>query len=199
MKFVLASNNQKKLKEMRAILSELGYEVLSQSEAGLHFEVEETGVTFAENAMLKANAAVKALGMPAIADDSGLEVEALFGAPGVYSARYGGEGLTDEDRLALLLKNMKQTEHRKAKFVSSIACIFPNGDIILSKGECYGEILREPKGEGGFGYDPVFYMPECGMTMAELSAEEKNKVSHRGIALRQFKTKLEKYVNEGNK
>ena len=199
MKFVLASNNQKKLKEMREILSALGYEVLSQQEAGLSLEVEETGVTFAENAMLKANAAAKALGMPAIADDSGLEVEALFGAPGVYSARYGGEGLTDADRVQLLLKNMKQMEHRKAKFVSSIACIFPNGDILLSKGECYGEILREPRGEGGFGYDPVFYMPECGMTMAELSPEEKNRVSHRGIALRAFKQKLENYLNEGNK
>ncbi len=199
MKFVLASNNAKKLKELRAIMSELGYEVLSQSEAGLNLEVEETGVTFAENALLKARGAVKALDMPAVADDSGLDVQILFGAPGVYSARYGGEGLSDSDRIQFLLKNMENAENRKAKFVSCIACLFPNGDVILAKGECHGEILREPRGNGGFGYDPVFYLPELGKTMAELTPEEKNEISHRGMALRNFKLKLENYLNEGNK
>lgn len=190
MRFVLASNNKKKLKELREILGAMGYEVLSQSEAGLNLEVEETGTTFAENAMLKASAACKALNMPAIADDSGLMVDALDGAPGVYSARYGGEGLDDVGRYELLLKNLENTEQRNAKFVSSIACVFPNGDVITAEGECHGEITREPIGDDGFGYDPIFYMAQFDKTMAQMTAEEKNAVSHRGKALEIFAQKL---------
>lgn len=197
MKLILASNNRKKLAELLSILSDMGYDVVSQSEAGLSLEVEETGSTFAENAYLKAEAACKASGHPAIADDSGLAVDALGGAPGVYSARYGGVGLDDEGRYMLLLKNMEGKEHRTAKFVSSIACVFPNGDVLRAEGQCSGEILKAPVGTGGFGYDPVFYLPEFGRTMAELSPEEKNKISHRGRTLEKFRGVLEEYSLKG--
>lgn len=196
MKLIMASNNKKKIAEMRTILSQFGVEVLSQAEAGLHFEVEETGATFGENALLKAQAACEASGLPAVADDSGLVVAALGGAPGVYSARYGGVGLDDVQRYELLLKNLSAEEHREAKFVSSIACVFPNGDILTAEGECRGEITRAPRGTGGFGYDPVFWLPQCGATMAEISAAEKNAVSHRGNALRAFEAKLRAYLAE---
>lgn len=194
MKLILASNNKKKLKELREILSGFGIEVLSQSEAGIDLEVEETGSTFAENAFLKADGACKVSGEACIADDSGLVVEALGGAPGVYSARYGGEGLDDTQRYELLLKNLENEEHRDAKFVSSIACVFPDGSVISAEGECRGVITREPRGEGGFGYDPVFYMESLGKTMAEVTPEEKNAVSHRGNALRKFREELSKFM-----
>lgn len=194
MRFILASNNKKKLLELGEILSNTGAKVISQSEAGLDLEVEETGTTFEDNALLKAEAACKALGEPAIADDSGLVVEALNGEPGVYSARYGGDSCTsDEERTSLLLSNMTDKNDRRAKFVSCIACVFPNGEIITARGECHGVITHEPRGEGGFGYDPVFEFPETGKTMAELSHEEKNAVSHRGQALKNFEMKLREY------
>lgn len=194
MRFILASNNSGKLKEMRALLAGVGAEVVSQSEAGLALEAEETGVTFEENALIKARAACEALGEAAIADDSGLVVDALGGAPGVYSARYGGEDCqSDADRVALLLRNLTGEERRAARFVSCIACVFPNGDLLTARGECEGEIGFEPRGTGGFGYDPVFVFPETGKTMAELMPEEKNAVSHRGAALRQFEQKLREY------
>jgi XTP/dITP diphosphohydrolase len=196
MKFVLASNNRKKLEELRTILSELGYQVLSQSEAGLDLQVEETGTTFEENALLKAKGACNALNMPAIADDSGLVVDALGGQPGVYSARYGGEELDDVGRYELLLKNMENIEQRQAKFVSCIACVFPDGNVITAHGECCGQITHFPAGEDGFGYDPVFYMPKFGKTMAQMTAEEKNSVSHRGAALKIFTQKLKEYYNK---
>lgn len=192
MRYILASNNKGKLKEMKAILANLGAEVVSQSEAGLELEAEETGTTFEENALIKAKAACEALSEPAIADDSGLAVDALDGAPGVYSARYGG-CTTDEDRVSLLLKNLNGCENRKAKFVSCIACVFPNGDVITARGECEGEISAQPRGDGGFGYDPVFEIPERGKTMAQLLPEEKNALSHRGKALRIFEMKLREY------
>lgn len=193
MRFILASNNEKKLRELKAILDGMGAEVLSQSEAGLTLEAEETGSTFEENAFIKAQAACRALGEPAIADDSGLVVEALGGAPGVYSARYGGDACkTDSERTAFLLKNMEGRNDRRAKFVSCIACVFPNGDRLCAMGECHGEIAASPRGEGGFGYDPVFLLPS-GKTMAELAPEEKNKLSHRGRALKIFETKLREY------
>lgn len=194
MRFILASNNKKKLSELGGILSSTGAKVISQSEAGLDLEVEETGTTFEENALLKAEAACKALGEPAIADDSGLVVEALNGEPGVYSARYGGDSCTsDEERTSLLLSNMKGKNDRRAKFVSCIACVFPNGEIITARGECHGVITHVPRGEGGFGYDPVFEFPDRGKTMAELSHEDKNAVSHRGQALKNFEMKLRDY------
>ncbi len=196
MKFVLASNNGGKLREMKEILGDLGIEVLSQREAGLCIEAEENGSTFSENAMIKAAAACDALGLPAIADDSGLCVDALGGEPGIYSARYGGDGVDDKGRYRLLLKNMEGKSDRGARFVCAIACVMPGGDVIDAWGQCEGEILCAPRGDGGFGYDPVFYVPEYGRSMAELTMEEKNAVSHRGRALREFKTKLEKYLGD---
>ena len=192
MRFVLASNNARKLEELRQILSQMGHEVLSQREAGLNLTVEETGTTFEENARLKVRGASDALGLPVIADDSGLMVDALDGAPGVYSARYGGEGLDDRGRNALLLKNMEGKENRSARFVCCICCRFPDGREITARGECPGQILEGPRGKDGFGYDPVFYMPEYGKTMAEMTPEEKNAVSHRGRALERLAAELRK-------
>ena len=194
MKLVLASKNKKKLVEMNAILSQLGIEVCSEAEAGVDIDVEETGTTFEENSLLKAKAVMEASGMPAIADDSGLCVTCLNDAPGVYSARYGGEGLDDAGRYQLLLQNMRGQLDRSAKFVSVITCCFPNGDVITARGECPGTIAFAPMGEGGFGYDPVFFVPGLKKTFSQLSAEEKNAISHRGKALEIFKGKLEEYL-----
>lgn len=195
MKLVLASKNQKKLVEMNDILSHLGVEVCSEAEAGVDVDVEEAGTTFEENSLLKAKAVMEASGLPAIADDSGLCVDCLNGAPGVYSARYGGEGLSDEERYRMLLENMRGQMTRTAKFVSVITCCFPNGDVLSARGECAGTIAYAPMGEGGFGYDPVFFVPEMKKTFAQLTAEEKNAISHRGKALEAFKVKLEDYLN----
>lgn len=196
MKLVLASKNKKKLVEMNEILSHLGIEVCSEAEAGVDVEVEETGTTFEENSLLKAQAVMEASGLPAIADDSGLCVDALNGAPGVYSARYGGEGLDDVQRYQLLLENMKGQMPRTAKFVSVITCCFPNGDVLTARGECPGTIAFAPQGEGGFGYDPVFFVPPLKRTFAQLTAEEKNAISHRGKALEAFQVKLKEYLEE---
>lgn len=196
MKFVLASQNQHKLAEMNLILSAHGVEVVLQSELGLHVEVEETGSTFAENAMLKARAVMEASGLPAIADDSGVCVDALQGAPGVYSARYGGPDLDDVGRYRLLLNVMQGQTNRSAHFTSAIACIFPNGDTIEAEGECPGTIAFAPMGDGGFGYDPVFFLPQLKKTYAQLTPEEKAAVSHRGKALAVFEEKLKAYLNK---
>ena len=196
MTFLLASNNKEKLAELRAILSALGFDVIPQGEAGLDLEVEETGGTFYDNAFLKAESAMRATGLAAIADDSGLMVDFLGGAPGVYSKRYGGAGLDDGDRNALLLKNMAEAEQRGAQFVSSIVCVFPNGDTVTAEGTCRGEILTAPRGTGGFGYDPIFHVSSVGRSMAELTPEEKNSVSHRGSALRLFAPRLRDYMRK---
>ena len=195
MKLVLASKNQKKLTEMEEILSHLGVEVCLQSEVGVDVDVEETGTTFEENSLLKAKAVMEASGLPAIADDSGLCVDALGGAPGVYSARYGGPGLDDVGRYRLLLENMKG-QPRAARFVSVITCCFPNGDVISARGECPGTIAFAPMGEGGFGYDPVFFYPPLAKTFGQLAAEEKSAISHRGKALQSFAEKLETYLKK---
>lgn len=195
MKLVLASKNQKKLVEMRDILSHMGVEVCLQSDVGVDVDVEETGTTFEENSLLKARAVMEASGLPAIADDSGLCVDALGGAPGVYSARYGGPGLDDVGRYRLLLENMKG-QPRGAKFVSVITCCFPNGNVLTARGECPGTIAFAPMGEGGFGYDPVFFLPGLKKTFAQLTAEEKNAISHRGKALEQFQKELERYLKK---
>ena len=195
-KFVLATHNPGKLKEMGAILARFGVEVVSPKDLGLTVDVEETGTTFAENAMLKAKAICAAAQLPAIADDSGLCVDALNGGPGVYSARYGGEGLDDRGRYLLLLNNMRGQTTRAAHFACAIACAFPNGDTLTAEGRCDGTIAFAPMGEGGFGYDPVFFVPEKAKTFGQLTAEEKSAISHRGRALESFVGKLETYLKK---
>ena len=186
MKIILASNNKHKLEEIRKITAPLGYEVISQSEAGCNFDVEETGTTFEENAVLKANAVYEKMKMPVISDDSGLEVDYLNGAPGVYSHRYAGENATDADRCSKLLSELSgvEKEKRTARFVCVICFIDENGTETVIRGTCEGYIGTEPRGENGFGYDPVFMYGD--RSFAEISAEEKNSVSHRADALRKF-------------
>ena len=196
MKLVLASKNAHKLVEMRDILSQLGVEVVLESDVGVDVDVEETGTTFEENAFLKAHAVMEASGLPAIADDSGLCVDALGGAPGVYSARYGGPELDDAGRYRLLLENLRGQLDRRGKFVSAICCCFPNGDRVEARGECPGTLAYAPRGEDGFGYDPIFFVPEQKKTFAQLTAEEKNAISHRGKALAAFAEKLREYQNQ---
>ena len=195
MKMVLASKNPKKMKEKNEILSGMGVEVCLQSDVGIDIDVEETGTTFEENSLLKARAVMEASGLPAIADDSGLCVDALNGAPGVYSARYGGEGLDDTGRYKLLLANMPRGAARTAKFVSVITCCFPGGEVLTARGECPGTIAFAPMGEGGFGYDPVFFVPELKKTFSQMTADEKNAISHRGTALKLFREQLERYLS----
>ena len=195
-KFVLATANKGKIREMREILQTLGIDAVSQYEVGLNLEVEETGTTFMENAMLKAAAVCKASGLPAIADDSGLIVDALGGEPGVYSSSYGGETLNDAQRCEHLLNNMKNMELRAAKFVCTIVCLFPDDDVLTAEGECRGEILYESRGTGGFGYDPVFLVNGTGKSMAELTDDEKNAISHRGAALREFSQNLRRRLRD---
>ena len=187
MKLVLASKNQHKLVEMQTILGQLGLEVVLQSELGIDVDVEETGTTFAENALLKAKAVMEASRMAAIADDSGLVVDALNGAPGVYSARYGNKN-SDAERTAFLLENMVNIpeQQRTGRFVSAIACALPDGRVVTAEGVCEGTILFETRGDNGFGYDPVFYVPQIGKTFAEADGAEKNAISHRGKALEAF-------------
>lgn len=189
MKLVLASNNAHKLEELRAILQTLGMDVISQKEAGVFIEPVEDGTTFEENSLIKAKTIMDACGLPTIADDSGLMVDALHGEPGIHSARFGGERCkSDMDRLMYLLSRMENVpeEGRNAKFVSVITMLTPDGKKIVARGECPGKILREPAGENGFGYDPVFYVPEAGCTFAQLTNEQKNAISHRARALAAF-------------
>ena len=193
MKVVLASKNKHKLVEISKITEKFGFDLVLQSELGVDIDVEETGTTFEENSFLKAEAVMKATGLPALADDSGIAVDALNGEPGIYSARYGfDDTLDDWGRLLLLLKN---TEHvpdgqRQAQFVCVITMVTPEGETIQARGEIHGELLREPRGENGFGYDPIFYYPPFDMSTAEMSPEDKNQVSHRGNALKVFYEKL---------
>ncbi len=197
MEFIIATNNKKKLREMGAILEKLGVRALSLAEAGIESDAEETGTTFEENSRIKALAAMKVANLPAIADDSGLEVDALGGEPGVYSARYGGDKCHDDiERYEYLLENMKNIPDgkRRARFVSVITCVFPDGREISARGEIEGEILRAPHGEGGFGYDPVFFVPEEGMTTAEMTQERKNEISHRAKSLRIMAEKLKEIL-----
>lgn len=195
-KFVLASHNPGKLKEMSAILEDLGVEVVLPSQVGVDAEVEETGETFEANALLKAKAVCQAAGLPAIADDSGLCVDALSGAPGVYTARYGGEGLTDAQRYTLLLNALRGQTNRAAHFVSVVACAFPNGDTLTAEGRCDGTIAFAPMGTEGFGYDPVFFVPELRKTFAQMDGAEKASISHRGKALQAFCKELATYLGK---
>lgn len=193
MRVVLASKNAHKLEEISKITEKFGIELILQSELGVDLDVEENGTTFEENSLIKAKAVMEATGLPALADDSGLSVDALHGEPGIYSARYGfDESLDDRGRLNLLLKNMAHIPNgsRQAKFVCVITLITPEGEIIQARGEAHGEICHESVGSGGFGYDPIFYYPPLGKTFAELTAEEKNQVSHRAEALKLFNKKM---------
>ena len=186
MKLVAATSNPHKLREIAQILSD--FEVISEREAGFQGEVEETGETFLENAILKARAVCKATGLPALGDDSGLSVDALGGAPGVYSARYSGGG--DAENRALLLKNLKGVEARGAHFCCAVALAFPDGRLFTAEGRTYGTILNEARGNGGFGYDPLFLADDLGVSFAEASEAQKNAVSHRGRALKRLAGQL---------
>ncbi len=197
MKFIIASNNLKKLKELERILKPIGINAVTAKQEGIILdEVEETGSTFAENAFLKAEAAFKKTGLPSVADDSGLSVDALNGRPGVYTARYAGKNATDEERYLKLLDELKDVpeDKRTAHFTSAICCILPDGTKIEAEGVCDGKIAFKPCGNGGFGYDPVFMYGN--KSYAQLSDEEKDLISHRGKALRQLKAKLQKYFNK---
>lgn len=195
MKFIIATNNKKKLCELERILTPLGIEAVSAKQYGVILDdVEETGETFAENAYLKAFAAYKKTGLPAVADDSGLCVDALNGRPGVYSARYSGENATDEKNNSKLLSELANVPDnmRTASFVCSICCILPDGSKITAEGKCDGSIGFEPVGDGGFGYDPLFMVGD--KSYAQLSAEQKDLISHRGQALRKLKNEIEKII-----
>ena len=189
--YVIATNNAHKLHEIRDILENDRRKFVSMKEAHIATDPEETGTTFEENALIKARAACKASGMPALADDSGLEVDALNGEPGIRSARYC-QG-SDQDRVDFLLKKMENVpdESRGAQFVSAIACVYPDGTEFAIRGICRGVILRENHGEGGFGYDPVFYVPEERETFSSMAQERKNQISHRANALALTKAELE--------
>ena len=193
MKVVLASKNPHKLVEISKITEKFGIELMLQSELGIDIDVEENGTTFEENSYIKAEAVMKASGLPALADDSGIAVDALNGEPGIYSARYGfDDSLDDYGRMMLLLKN---TEHvpdgqRQAKFVCVITMVTPQGQTVQARGEVHGQLTREPRGENGFGYDPIFFYPPAGCTTAELPPEEKNAISHRANALKLFYEKM---------
>jgi len=186
MTFVLATDNQGKIKEMKEILTKSGVDVLTRKDLGIVVDVEETGTTFEENALIKAKAICELSGMPAIADDSGLCIDALGGAPGLYSSSFGGNDLDDEERCGFLLKKLYNVKQRSAKFVSTIVCVFPDGRMIKALGECCGDIATERKGSNGFGYDPVFIATGSDRTLAQIPPEEKNAISHRGKALKEF-------------
>ena len=193
MKMVLASKNPHKLVEIQKIVERFDIQLVLESELGVDIDVEETGTTFEENSLLKAKAVMEATGFPALADDSGIAVDALNGAPGVYSARYGfDDSLDDWGRLQLLLKNTENVPdgQRQAQFVCVITLMTPDGQVIQARGEVHGELLRTPAGTGGFGYDPIFYYPPLGKTLAEVAPEEKNQVSHRARALKVLYEKM---------
>ena len=187
---VIATKNQGKLKEFQSMLQGVAMVIRSLPEDFVM--PEETGSTFQENSLIKADAVSRALQLPALADDSGLMIDALGGEPGVYSARYGGEGLDDKGRNQLLLRQLKNVswEKRTAKFVAALTLVWPNGKRIDALGECLGMILPEPKGDHGFGYDPIFYYPPFGRSFSELTIEEKNEISHRMIALQHLLQQL---------
>ena len=186
MKIVAATTNKGKIREFQEILSELGYEVVSMHDEGIDVEVEETGSTFSENALIKARAVSLLCDYPVIADDSGLCVDAMDGAPGIYSARFAGEDATDYDRNIKLLETLEGEENRKAQYVAAIAYIEPDGTEITTEGIIEGEILTEEHGTGGFGYDPLFWCTEIKKCFGEATPDEKNAVSHRGRALKKL-------------
>lgn len=189
MKIVVATKNKGKIKELEYILRDLNVQIVSQRDMNIDVEVEEDGTTFEENALKKATEIMKLSGEVTLADDSGLEVDYLNGAPGIFSARYAGEGASDADRNNKLLAELKDVpfEKRTARFVCVIAAVWPDGRKIVTRGECHGIIHFKPVGNNGFGYDPIFFIPEYNRTMAELNSELKNKISHRAKAMELFK------------
>jgi XTP/dITP diphosphohydrolase len=196
MELAVATGNQGKLAEIRALLEPMGHTVRSAAELGFGREVEETGDTFAENARLKACAVARELGRPALADDSGLEVEALAGRPGVLSARYAGPGATPAQRNAKLLEELAglDPDRRGAAFVCVMCLCLPSGETLFAEGRLAGRIAQAPAGQRGFGYDPVFELPERGLTVAQISPEDKNAISHRGRALRRLAAELDSFL-----
>lgn len=186
MKIVAATGNKGKIREFQEILGKMDFEVVSMKEIGIDVEIEETGSTFEENALIKARAISMLCDYPVISDDSGLCVDALDGAPGIYSARFAGEDADDKDRNQYLLKLLDGIENRKAHYVAAIAYITPDGKEITTVGTTDGEILTEEEGTGGFGYDPLFYCTEIGKCFGLATPDEKNEVSHRGRALRKL-------------
>ena len=200
MKLILASNNKAKLREFRRMFEGTEVELVSQREAGYDIEVEENGTSFEENSYIKAKAITDLSGCAAIADDSGIEVDCLGGEPGIYSARYGvGHEASDEERNNYMLAKMGDSQDRTARYVCAVCCTLPNGDVIRTRGECEGDILFSPRGQGGFGYDPLFVPKGFERTIAEISAEEKDAISHRGKATREFVEKFKEYLNGNNK
>ena len=190
MKLLLASNNRKKLQELKDILQEK-FDIVTLAEAGVVSEPEVTGKTFAENAYIRAYGGMRLSGMACLADDNGLAVDALGGAPGLLSARYAGEHGNDQKNNELLLKNLQRVEDRSAQFVCAICLVYPDGRTVTAEGKVHGQILTEPHGENGFGYDPLFYVKEYDQTFAQLDAAVKNRISHRAAALKQFMSQLE--------
>lgn len=186
-RLLLATTNPGKVREFQDLLASCGWELVTPQELDIRLDVKETGRTYAENARLKAQAFAEASGLITLADDSGLEVDALGGAPGIHSARYGGPGLTDEERVQLLLRALEGVpdEQRTARFQAVIAIATPDGRVYEAVGTVEGRIVQEPRGADGFGYDPVFFLPERGQTMAELPPAEKNRISHRARAAQQ--------------
>ena len=191
---VLATKNAGKVKEFQQLLKNFPVEIKNLNDFGPIPEVEEDGATFDDNAYKKASFTAKVLGLPAIADDSGLVVEALDGAPGVRSARFAGENATDKENIEKLLHEMEGISNRKAAFECVISIAVPSGPALTYEGRCEGEITVKPEGTSGFGYDPIFYYPEYGKTFAEISGEEKNRVSHRGRALQEVAAEFDKVL-----
>jgi XTP/dITP diphosphohydrolase len=198
-KLVLATNNTGKVKEYRSLLEGIPFDLVTPKELGITMKVEETGDTYRENARLKACALAAQSGLLTLADDSGIEVDALHGAPGVISARYAGENASDAERVSFLLYQLKDVpqEKRTARFYCVIAVAHPDGKVDFCDGECKGLITLKPCGANGFGFDPVFYLPEFGKTMAELPAGVKNQISHRAGAAQKVKMLLLKMAGTG--
>lgn len=195
---IFATGNQGKMKEIKVILEDLGMEILSMKEAGIDVPIKEDGTTFEENAVIKTRTIAKETNEIVLADDSGLEIDYLNKEPGVYSARYAGEDTPYTVKNQLLLDRLEgvEQEKRTARFVCVIAAALPNGNILTTRGTVEGYIGYEPAGENGFGYDPIFYVPEYNCSTAQLSTEQKNELSHRGKALRAMKTKLQSYLEK---
>ena len=199
LKFVIATHNNHKVTEFKRILEPLSIEVMSQKDAGIDVEVIEDGTTFAQNAQIKAQAVSKAANCVAIADDSGICIDAFDGGPGIYSARFLGEDTPYTEKNAIILDRLKDVpvEKRGARYVCAICCVFPNGDVISTEGICEGKIGYQPKGQNGFGYDPIFMVGD--LTLAEITDGEKDKISHRGVALKKFVKELKMYLQQDNK